>query len=83
MIQKDLLEILACPETRQSLREAEPSLVERLNQEIAAGELTNVGGRAVGEPLEAALVRDDGKVAYPLRQGIPVLLSEEGLAVPE
>jgi len=83
VIQKDLLEILACPETRQPLREAEPSLVERLNRKIAAGELTNAGGRPVEEPLEAALVREDGKMAYPLRQGIPVLLSEEGLAVSE
>ena len=83
MINKDLLEILACPETRQSLREADKALVETLNGKIAAGELTSVGGEPVKEPLEEALVREDGKVAYPLRQGIPVLLSEEGLPVPE
>lgn len=29
--------------------------------------------------LEAALVREDGRVAYPVRDGIPILLAEEGL----
>jgi uncharacterized protein YbaR (Trm112 family) len=27
-------------------------------------------------------VRDDGKIAYPIRDGIPVLLIDEGLPVP-
>lgn len=30
-------------------------------------------------PAEAALVREDGLVAYPIRDGIPVLVSEEAL----
>lgn len=32
-------------------------------------------------PLDAALVREDGAVVYPIRQGIPVLLPEEAVAV--
>jgi uncharacterized protein YbaR (Trm112 family) len=31
--------------------------------------------------LEGALVREDGKMAYPIRDGIPVLLAEEILPV--
>jgi uncharacterized protein YbaR (Trm112 family) len=31
--------------------------------------------------LEAGLVRADGKVLYPIRDGIPVMLVEEGIAL--
>jgi uncharacterized protein YbaR (Trm112 family) len=82
VIDKDLLEILACPETHQSLSEAAPDLVERINARIAAGGVKNVGGAAVETKLQGALVRDDGKIAYPIRDGIPVLLIDEGLPVP-
>ncbi len=82
MIDKDLLAILACPETHQPLAEADAALLARLNAAIAAGRVTNVGGAAVGDALEAGLVRADGKVCYPVRSGIPVLLIDEGLPVP-
>jgi uncharacterized protein YbaR (Trm112 family) len=32
-------------------------------------------------PLEAALVREDGAVVYPIREGLPVLLPEEAIPV--
>jgi uncharacterized protein YbaR (Trm112 family) len=31
--------------------------------------------------LDAALVRNDGLVAYPIRDGIPVLIAEEAIAL--
>lgn len=79
MIDKDLLEILACPETHQPLREADAAELEALNARIAAGAVTNVGGEAISEAVEGALVREDGTLAYPIRDRIPVLLIPEGL----
>ena len=82
MIDKELLEILACPETHQPLAEADAALLLKLNRAIEAGGFQNRGGAEVTEPLEGGLVREDGTIVYPIRDGIPVLLVDEGLGVP-
>ena len=82
-IDKELLQILMCPESRQPLAEASDELLQRINARIAAGGAANVGGQPVTVALEAGLVREDGRVLYPIRDSIPVLLVDEGLLVPE
>lgn len=79
MIDKDFLQMLACPETRQALDEASSDLLKRVNARIASGELKTKAGTVVKEPLESALVRRDGKILYPIRNRIFVLLADEGI----
>ncbi len=79
VIDPGLLEILACPETHQPLRVANGEELAVLNGRISAGELKNVGGGAVSETVVAGLIREDGAIVYPIRDGIPVLLIDEGL----
>jgi uncharacterized protein YbaR (Trm112 family) len=81
VIDKDLLEILACPKTHQGLGLASASALDALNARIRAGGVLNVGGKAVSEPLAGGLQRADGKLMYPIRDGIPVLLVDEGIAL--
>lgn len=78
---KELLEILCCPQTRQDLRLAEAQELSELNAAIGRGVVLDAQGRAVKRPIEAALVRQDGKRAYPVRDGIPVLLVEDAMVL--
>ena len=79
VIDPELLEILACPETHQPLAVADDALLSSLNAKIEAGEVKNVGGEAVAQVLAAGLVREDKGRVYPIRDGIPVLLVDEGI----
>ncbi len=82
MIDPELLEILACPDTHQPLTMAEDALVASLNAAIEASGLKNVGGDPVEGPLDGGLAREDGAVVYPIRDRIPVLLVDEGISLP-
>jgi uncharacterized protein YbaR (Trm112 family) len=79
VIDADLLEILACPETHQSLAVADSTVLAAANASIASGNCNNVGGKPVTDAVEAGLVREDGKILYPIRDEIPVLLIDEGI----
>jgi len=79
-----LLEILVCPERKDlSLKLVGQSALERLNQRIVNGEVKNRAGKKVEKVIEEALLREDGKVLYPIRDGIPLLLIEEGIELVE
>ena len=78
-IPDDLLEILVCPESQQPLERASREILDALNEKIRAGQLRNRGGDPVAKPLEAGLVRQDGKRLYPVEDDIPVMLIEESI----
>lgn len=80
-VSPDLLELLCCPENHMRVRVADQDLVARLNAAIAAGKVKNRGGQPVTEAVESALVREDGKVLYPVRDDIASMLVEEGIDI--
>jgi len=77
---KRLLPILCCPVTHKGLYVAKAATLSRLNDAIAAGSVRNRDGNAITDPLKDALQTEDGKLVYPVRNGIPVLLDGEGIA---
>ena len=81
MLDAELLALLVCPETHQDVILATPDEIARLNQAIRAGQVRNVGGKEVSEILDAALIRIDRAIAYPIREKIPVMLVPEGLVI--
>lgn len=78
-IDQDLLAILCCPDTKQDVSLAPDSLIEKVNQRLAKGELKNKAGQVVSEKLDGGLLRADKKILYPIREDIPVMLIEEGI----
>lgn len=65
-IPPELLARLRCPETGQNLSLAESKTLARISNQT-------------GEPLEGALIREDGRRAYPVQKGLPILLLDKGI----
>ena len=80
-ISADLLDIICCPATRLPLRVMPEDQVQALNRRIEEGALVGRDGEQLTEPLTEALVTRDGKLAYPVRDGIPVLLEDSGIVL--
>lgn len=78
---KRLLAILRCPVTHKGLAVAKRATLDEINAAIGSGAVSNRDGRVLAEPLSEALLTDDGKVLYPVANGIPVLLEGESVSM--
>ena len=78
---RKLLEILACPATRQPLALLDARGLAALNGAIAGGGIQRADGTPQRAPVKEALVTRDRKLAYRIEDGIPVLLAEEAIAL--
>jgi uncharacterized protein YbaR (Trm112 family) len=56
-------------------------VVRRFQDQARQGTLQNLQGEKIGPAFEALLVREDGKRAYLVRDGIPVMLIDEAVAL--
>jgi uncharacterized protein len=81
MIDPELLAILVCPDTHQPVAVADDSLIRQVNQACREGRLKTVAGVEIKEEIESGLLRDDGKVLYAIKAGIPVMLIDEGVNI--
>ncbi len=79
IIDKDLLAILCCPDTKQDVSLADEALIATLNEAVRRGQLKNKANKLVTETLDGGLIRRDRTMLYPIRENIPVILIEEGI----
>lgn len=80
-MEKRLLDIICCPVTHKGLSLARADQLARVNEAIAAGTLHNRNGERLAQSFREALITDDGKLLYPVNDGIPVLLEGEAVGL--
>ena len=83
MVDKELLDILCCPETKQDLTLIEGAGIAKINQRIKEGALKNRAGETIQEPIDAGLLREDRNYLYPIREDIPIMLIDEAIPYDE
>ena len=81
MIDKELLDILACPETKEPVHLAEQTLVDELNARIERGEVSNRGGDKVEKKMDGGLVREDRAFLYRIEDDIPIMLIDAAISL--
>ena len=77
----ELLNLLRCPETYQTLTEAPSETVAKINQKIAAGLLQTRSGQKITEKIDGGFIRQDGLYLYPIRDNLPIMLIDEAISL--
>ena len=77
---RKLLDILCCPASKQPLALLNKAELRALNDAISAGGLKRVDGSAQATAVREGLITRDHQTVYRIEDGIPVLLSDEGIA---
>jgi len=76
-----LLDIVCCPVTHVPLKLMPEATLHMLNLRIESGRLRQRDESPVTAPLEQALMTEDERLAYPVQDGIPILLEERGILI--
>ncbi len=79
MISQELLKMLVCPDDRTTLTPADPAVIQAANRRIAEGSLRNRVGRVIERQFDAGLIREDGKLLYPIVDDLPIMLIDEAV----
>lgn len=76
-----LLDILACPENLTPLHLATQREMDLIRERIRASTLRHWGGMSVTDSFDGLLIRSDGKIAYMVQRGVPVMLVDRAVVL--
>lgn len=80
MVDKKLLDIIVCPETKSPLKKVDKTLVDKVNKLVEEGKLKSRSGQIVKEKIDGGLrTVSKGDYLYPIREEIPILLTDEAI----
>lgn len=74
-------DILRCPVTKLGLKEMTDEQLNQLNRRILSHELRHLDGTSVQRPLTQALQSEDGRFAYIIEDGVPMLVAAFAIVV--
>lgn len=80
-LDKRLLDILCCPDSKQPVSLLGSRQLATLNDSLARGGLKLIDGSPASGPLEAGLLTHDAQRVYRIEDGIPVMLVDQAIDV--
>ena len=82
-MEKTLLDLLCAPLSHGALRLANSAELDEINRQIQQGLIRNRDGLTLDVELDGALICASEGACYPVRDGLPVLISGEAFAWPK
>ena len=79
----ELIEILRCPIDGTPLVLADETLLNRVNDAIRDRRALDRAEQTVELAIDGGLLTEDGGWVYPVRGGIPVLIANDAIRVPQ
>jgi uncharacterized protein YbaR (Trm112 family) len=77
MIDKELLDILCCPETKQDVFLINDELINKINNLISEKKIKMRNGELAEGEINGGFIREDKKYIYPIKEDIPIMLIDE------
>jgi uncharacterized protein YbaR (Trm112 family) len=82
-MEETLLELLCAPLSHAALRPASSTELAQINNQIRQRLIRNRDGLTLDVELDGSLVCESERTCYPIRDGLPVLISGEAFNWPQ
>ena len=76
-MEESLLELLCAPSSHAALRLADAAELGQINSHIRQHLLRNHDGFSLDVELDGSLICESERTCYPIRDGLPILISGE------
>lgn len=82
-IDPEFSKIIRCPVTKSTLKTADPSLIQSLNEQIFKKNLVNRIGQTIATTLEGGYINENQTLLLPIRGGIVILIEDQAIDLAE